>query len=283
MLSVLANRTYRHLFAAQVIALIGTGLMTVSVTIPQAPAIRPRRGFYQDTTQGMRIYLATPRLRGLLALNLVRGRSGIDGVGQSGRPGEGGAGRNGRQRRGRTRLLRRRLHGGGPPAATPARPVARPKDHALVGGNAGCSADRLRSDHGDIRKQSRPVRAFADVGALGDRLLRRDDARRAPAAPVGRRCGPAGRVRRSVRIVSPVLAVDVPACRVTRLVRRDLADRLGARNPDVEWRRAGWPAVEADLVPHQHPELPPDHPHLREQSPDHAQAYVLDDLHPRWP
>src|SRR6266498_2576006 len=31
MLSVLANRTYRHLFAAQVIALIGTGLMTVAL------------------------------------------------------------------------------------------------------------------------------------------------------------------------------------------------------------------------------------------------------------
>src|SRR4051794_34249656 len=31
MLSVLANRAYRHLFAAQVIALIGTGLMTVAL------------------------------------------------------------------------------------------------------------------------------------------------------------------------------------------------------------------------------------------------------------
>src|SRR5215216_5576145 len=31
MLSVLANRTYRHLFAAQVIALIGTGLMTIAL------------------------------------------------------------------------------------------------------------------------------------------------------------------------------------------------------------------------------------------------------------
>jgi len=31
MLSVFANRTYRHLFAAQVIALIGTGMMTVAL------------------------------------------------------------------------------------------------------------------------------------------------------------------------------------------------------------------------------------------------------------
>ncbi len=30
MLRVLRNRTYRHLFAAQVIALIGTGLLTVA-------------------------------------------------------------------------------------------------------------------------------------------------------------------------------------------------------------------------------------------------------------
>jgi MFS family permease len=31
MLAVLANRTYRHLFAAQVIALLGTGLLTVAL------------------------------------------------------------------------------------------------------------------------------------------------------------------------------------------------------------------------------------------------------------
>jgi hypothetical protein len=31
MLSVLCNRTYRHLFAAQVIALVGTGLATVAL------------------------------------------------------------------------------------------------------------------------------------------------------------------------------------------------------------------------------------------------------------
>lgn len=31
MLAVLKNRTYRHLFAAQVIALVGTGLMTVAL------------------------------------------------------------------------------------------------------------------------------------------------------------------------------------------------------------------------------------------------------------
>ena len=31
LVTVLGNRTYRHLFAAQVIALVGTGLMTVAL------------------------------------------------------------------------------------------------------------------------------------------------------------------------------------------------------------------------------------------------------------
>ena len=34
MLEVLANRTYRHLFAAQLIALAGTGLLTVALGLP---------------------------------------------------------------------------------------------------------------------------------------------------------------------------------------------------------------------------------------------------------
>jgi len=33
MLAILANRTYRHLFAAQIIALAGTGLMTIALAL----------------------------------------------------------------------------------------------------------------------------------------------------------------------------------------------------------------------------------------------------------
>ena len=42
MLSVLNNRTYRHLFTAQVIALVSTGLMTVALS-PLRPAGWPAR------------------------------------------------------------------------------------------------------------------------------------------------------------------------------------------------------------------------------------------------
>ena len=46
-----------------------------------------------------------------------------------------------------------------------------------------------------------------------------------------------------------------------------------------------WPSDDRDVVPHQHPELPPNHPHLKDagRGPVHAHAYVIDDLHRRWP
>jgi len=44
-----------------------------------------------------------------------------------------------------------------------------------------------------------------------------------------------------------------------------------------------WPAVDADVIPHQRPELPPTHPHLQGKSSRHAHAYVIDNLHHHWP
>lgn len=44
-----------------------------------------------------------------------------------------------------------------------------------------------------------------------------------------------------------------------------------------------WPARdEADLA-HAHPDLPPDHPHLTQHGPRHVHAFVIDDLHRKWP
>ena len=46
-----------------------------------------------------------------------------------------------------------------------------------------------------------------------------------------------------------------------------------------------WPAAEAEQVPHDHPELPPDHPHLSSHSHPrpHSHTLIIDDLHPHWP
>ena len=44
-----------------------------------------------------------------------------------------------------------------------------------------------------------------------------------------------------------------------------------------------WPAHDASELVHDHPELPPGHPHLAEHGHHHAHPFVIDALHRRWP
>ena len=47
-----------------------------------------------------------------------------------------------------------------------------------------------------------------------------------------------------------------------------------------------WPAGEAETLEHDHPDLPSDHPHLREHlavGKRHRHAFVIDDEHRAWP
>jgi hypothetical protein len=45
-----------------------------------------------------------------------------------------------------------------------------------------------------------------------------------------------------------------------------------------------WPSDDPEEIAHGHPDLPPDHPHLREhRGVAHAHAFTIDDLHRRWP
>ncbi len=62
--------SFHTLFAGTVIGFLASAALVVSVVLP-SPKAGERRGIYERTTRGMRIYLATPRLRGLLSLNLA--------------------------------------------------------------------------------------------------------------------------------------------------------------------------------------------------------------------
>ncbi|MGJ7582772.1 MFS transporter [Variovorax sp. RHLX14] len=62
--------SYHTLFAGTVVGFLVSAALVVSVVLPIAK-LPPARGIYDRTTRGMRIYLATPRLQGLLALNLA--------------------------------------------------------------------------------------------------------------------------------------------------------------------------------------------------------------------
>ena len=68
--ALLSVISFHWLFGGTVIGFVGSALLVLSVTLPRSPA-KPRvGGIYARTTRGLRIYLKTPRLRGLLAVNL---------------------------------------------------------------------------------------------------------------------------------------------------------------------------------------------------------------------
>lgn len=72
---LLAVVSYHALFIGTVIGFVGSALLVVSVLLPSPQPSAPR-GIYDRTTRGMRIYLATPRLRGSLSLNFAAAAAG---------------------------------------------------------------------------------------------------------------------------------------------------------------------------------------------------------------
>lgn len=73
--ALLTVASFHILFAGTVIGFLASAALVVSVVLP-SPKASERRGIYDRTTRGLRIYLATPRLRGLLALNLAVAAAG---------------------------------------------------------------------------------------------------------------------------------------------------------------------------------------------------------------
>lgn len=63
------------LFLGTVAGFAASALLIVAVVLP-SPKPSKTRGIYDGTTRGIRIYLATPRLRGLLGLNLTAAAAG---------------------------------------------------------------------------------------------------------------------------------------------------------------------------------------------------------------
>jgi MFS family permease len=67
--------SYNALFVGTVFGFAGSALLVLTVLLPSPKSSKPL-SIYDRTTRGIRIYLATPRLRGLLALNLVAASAG---------------------------------------------------------------------------------------------------------------------------------------------------------------------------------------------------------------
>jgi H+ antiporter protein len=72
---LLAIMSYNSLFLGTVVGFAASAALVVSVLLPSPKPSQPR-GIHDRTTRGIRIYLATPRLRGLLALNMAAAAAG---------------------------------------------------------------------------------------------------------------------------------------------------------------------------------------------------------------
>lgn len=69
--ALLAVVTYQGLFLGTAVGFLGSALLVVSVALPYARSSAPATSIGRKLTHGLRIYLATPRLRGLLALTMA--------------------------------------------------------------------------------------------------------------------------------------------------------------------------------------------------------------------
>ncbi|MCV6547120.1 MAG: MFS transporter [Cohaesibacter sp.] len=67
---VLLMFAYQALFVGTIFGFVASALLILSVALPNPKVSKPR-GIYERTTRGVWIYLATPRLRGLLALCMI--------------------------------------------------------------------------------------------------------------------------------------------------------------------------------------------------------------------
>ena len=74
--ALLTVMSFHWLFGGTAIGFIVSAGLILSTILPQVQEKAPGGSIYERTTRGIRIYLATPRLRGLLALNLSAAAAG---------------------------------------------------------------------------------------------------------------------------------------------------------------------------------------------------------------
>lgn len=284
---------FHWLFAGTVVGFLISAALVLSVTLPVSPAKPREGGIYDKTTRGMRIYLATPRLRGLLALNMavamggalvivntvviVKGRIGFDSNAVA---------------------IALACFGGGSmlSALTLPRILERVADRKVMLTSATFLAAVLVAFAAFLFSKGW---AFAPAPTtLGWATLLLTWA----LLGVGYSAmqTPSGRLlRRSAHAEDrpAVFAAQFALSHACWLLTYPLAGWLGATLPlatlaslfavatilAVGVAAAVWPANTADALDHDHPELPRDHPHLAGHRGRHSHAVIIDDLHPIWP
>jgi MFS family permease len=284
---VLTVTGYSTLFAGTALGFAGSALLIGLAAVPPLDPASAARPFRERLTRGARIYLATPRLRGLLALNLaassagafilvntvvlVRGRMGGSEADLALAMAAFGAGSMGAALA-LPRLLavvtdRRVMLAGASGAAL-----------ACLALGAGIAAAGLPAWPGLLGIWALIGLCYAAVLTPSGRLLRRSaHAEDRPA------------------LFAAQFALSHACWLVTYPLAGWAGEALGMAAAlgllgalalaGVIAARRLWPAGQPAAIAHAHPDLPRDHPHLRAHGlgDDHRHVVVIDDHHPVWP
>ena len=281
--------SFHGLFAGTSAGFIVSALLVFATAFPVLPATQAEGGPYARALRGMRIYLHTPRLRGLLALNLCAAAGGamvfVNTVVIVRGPLQGGE---------REVAWALAAFGGGSMAVALLLPklLDRINERSAMLGAALLMTGTLFAATGIwVATQGSPGWAtllllwcvfgvaYAGLVTPGGRLLRRSAA--SDDLPF-------------------LFAAQFSLSHVCWLLAYPLAGWVGARSGlgsafvalsgvavlglFLAWR--AWPRHDPDVVEHSHPELSDDHPHLAEHTGiggKHAHSYRIDELHGRWP
>lgn len=274
---------FHTLFAGTVVGFLASAALVVSVVLP-SPKPTERRGIYDRTTRGMRIYLATPRLRGLLALNLAAASASAMVIVNTVVLVQAGFGLGQRET-----AFALAAFGGGSMVAAFLLPRLLDSISDRRAMTTGAVTLVLCLFAGSILPSYALLLPLWFVLGLGYSLTQT----------------PSGRLlRRSSQAEDrPALfAAQFALSHACWLVTYPVAGWVGAKAgmpvaflllatiaaAAVIAALALWPASDPEKLDHVHDQLPPDHPHLAgagrsDVGYQHAHAFLIDSHHPEWP
>jgi predicted MFS family arabinose efflux permease len=273
--------SYNLLFLGTVIGFAASAALVVSVLLPSPKASEPR-GIYDRTTRGIRIYLATPRLRGLLSLNLAAAAAGAMVLVNSVVLVRGTLGLT-------ESALAWTLFAFGAGSMLAALALPRLLDRV---------PDRPVMLGGAVLLVLTMVGLAAEIATFGLDWLFLLGAWLLAGLGYSAVLTPSGRLlRRSAHSADrpAIFAAQFALSHACWLVTYPLSGWLMTQFGPIAalvclttLAGAGaltavrlWPKEDPEIFEHTHENLPPDHPHLKGKR-HHAHPFIVDDQHPRW-
>ena len=278
--------SYSWLFVGTVLGFTMSGILVLLADVPALGKDAGQRPFRERLTRGIRIYLATPRLRGLWALNLAASAVGAFVLVNTVvlvRAGYGGDER--------ALALAMAAFGGGSMGAALILPrlLERMADRSVMMlGAQGLALLALMMGAilavGGLPGWTVFLLVWVMIGFLYASVL----------TPSGRLLRRSAHAEDRPAVFAAQFALSHACWLVTYPTAGWAAQGLGMSGAlmllgvlallGVIVARAVWPEGLPDEIVHEHTDLPPDHPHLREHGGRrHAHVFVIDDEHRVWP